>query len=166
MKYVVLIILLTAGPVFAQQVTPTATPNPGVGNDLVEITIQPNSPHIHVGETITLRANGKFRQAGTQVQMVVQWSSSEPNVCQVSNHNDRSAVPNTATAPGLFGRETTNGTATGITMGTATITAQLGNVKGSTVITVMKQVQATPMPTFVGSPTPTATFKPTPQPTK
>jgi 6-phosphogluconolactonase (cycloisomerase 2 family) len=86
---------------------------------LVTIDVTPVSPTIAKGATLQLTATGIYTDYSTQnLTALVTWSSSNVQVATVSN------APNT------------QGLATGVGGGTATLTAALGAASGSTVLTV------------------------------
>ena len=86
---------------------------------LVTIDVTPVSPTIAKGATLQLTATGIYTDYSTQnLTALVTWSSSNAQVATVSN------APNS------------QGLATGVGGGTATLTATLGAASGSTVLTV------------------------------
>jgi 6-phosphogluconolactonase (cycloisomerase 2 family) len=86
---------------------------------LVSIEVTPVSPTIGTGTPQQLTATGVYTDFSTQtITTAVTWSSSNPLIATISN------------APG------TVGVATGVSGGTATMTATLGAATGSTMLTV------------------------------
>ncbi|HEY6006727.1 MAG TPA: DUF3443 family protein [Geobacteraceae bacterium] len=84
---------------------------------LVSIAVTPAAPNIAVGATAQFAATGTFSDNTTQdLTTQVTWSSSAPAVATISN------------APG------SNGLATAVGAGTATITATFGGVSGTAVL--------------------------------
>jgi trimeric autotransporter adhesin len=87
--------------------------------EIVSIAVTPPSVSIAQGTTTNFTAKGTFSDGSTQdVTGTVQWNSSATNVASVSN-----TIP-------------TEGTAKGLTAGTAVITASSGNVSGTASLTV------------------------------
>ena len=117
--------LLTAVNLGTTTVTATlgavagSTPLTVTAATLVSIDITPTSPSVASGSQLQLLATGIYTDFSTQnLTTTVAWSSNTPLVATISN------------AAG------TQGVATGVTAGIATITATLGAATGSTVLTV------------------------------
>jgi trimeric autotransporter adhesin len=92
---------------------------------LTAIAVSPSSPQVAVGGSVALTATGQYSDSTTaDLTAVATWSSSAPTVAAVSN-----------TAP-------SNGVVTGRTAGSATITATVGSIQGSTGVTVDGSVLA------------------------
>lgn len=163
-RLTILLFLLMVSLAFAQTPAPTPVPYPSPpvpGNELTTLTILPSSPQIHVGDLLLLQAQGHYKDGTTQIPMSVTWSSSKNAVAQVSNYGGSTVGGHSAPLSGSSAndyQDEPRGTAQAISVGTTTVTAVLGAISGSTVMTVVAQVVPTPTPTVV--PTPTAT--PTP----
>jgi hypothetical protein len=97
--------------------SPTFVPLSGTGTDtgLTSISVTPANPSIGISGTQQFTATGNLRGGTTQnLTSFVAWSSSKTNVATM----------------------TSTGLATGVTLGTSTISATLGSVTGSTILTV------------------------------
>ncbi len=102
---------------------------------LVSISVTPSNPSIAFGTTVQLTATGTYSDNSMQnITAQVTWSSLSTNVATVSN------------SPG------TQGLATGVTAGTATMQAALSGITGSTTLTV---TNATLQSIAVSPPNPT-----------
>jgi len=97
---------------------------------LVSIAVTPANPSLTVGETQHFIATGTFSDNSRQQLASVNWSSSDSAVATVSSDASNA------------------GTATGITAGSATITASAGSVSASTTLNVTAPVVATSSLTF------------------
>ena len=98
----------------------TVTITPAV---LVSIAVTPAIPSIPLGTTQQFTATGTYTDGSTQnITGTVQWSSDTPGVATISNGG------------------TTAGLASSISQGTATITASVGSVSGSTLLSVTSAV--------------------------
>ncbi|TGK01205.1 hypothetical protein EHQ53_09210 [Leptospira langatensis] len=90
---------------------------------LQSITITPSSPSVAKGKSQDLTATGTYSDASTQdLTTQVTWSSSDTNTVGVSNASG------------------TQGKASGVNVGTASITATLGSVSSSITFTVTSAV--------------------------
>ncbi len=90
-----------------------------VNISLESIAVTPVDPSIHTGETQQFTATGTYSDSSTQdLTSLVMWASEEEVVATINTH----------------------GLATSIVSGTSTITATLGLVSGSTILTVNKSV--------------------------
>lgn len=95
------------------------------------IQVTPPTPSVPAGRTLQLTAIGVYSDTSTQdLTAVVAWSTSAPSTASVSN------------APG------TQGLASALTEGTATVTASLGGTSGNVLFTVttavLQAIQVTP----------------------
>jgi len=80
-------------------------------NSLVSVAVQPPSPDVQLGQTTTLQAWGTYEDnTRSQITSGVAWSSSDPTIMSVD--------PN-------------SGVATGLAIGTATITAAAQGISGT-----------------------------------
>ncbi len=103
---------------------------------LVSIAITPANPSLPAGTTQALSATGTYSDASTlDLTTTVVWSSASAGVATVSN------------ATGA------RGTVTAVAMGTTNVTATLGSVSGTTVVTVSaptpKQIVVAPIASSV-----------------
>jgi hypothetical protein len=95
---------------------------------LQSISLSPANPSVSVGSTQQLTATGHFSDSSTEdLSSQVTWASATPSVATVSSA----------------------GVATGVAKGTSTVTASLGGVTGSTVVSVVAAPPA-PTPTLTG----------------
>lgn len=97
--------------------SPTLVPLSGAGNDtgLASITVTPTNPSLAVGSTLPFTATGNLTGGGTEnITPFVTWKSSATGVATISS----------------------GGVAAGVAAGTSTISAKLGSITGSTVLTV------------------------------
>jgi hypothetical protein len=97
--------------------SPTLVLLSGTGNDtgLASITVTPTNPSVAVGSTLPFTATGNLIAGGTQnLTPFVTWKSSASGVATISS----------------------GGVAAGVAAGTSTISAKLGSITGSTVLTV------------------------------
>ena len=98
---------------------------------LSSIDIGPTNPTVAVGSTIQLTATGIFTDGSTQnVTTTATWSSSNTAVATVSN------------------AQGTQGLASGVAVGTSTISATSGTISGTAVLTVTQSMQ-TLVPRFM-----------------
>lgn len=100
--------------------------------ELVSIAITPPTPSLPRGTTRQLTATGTYTDNSTQdITTQVTWLSSDGNVAPVSN------------------ADPTRGLATAANLGTVTITAAMGSVSGTTLLTVtaaeLVSIEITPM---------------------
>jgi hypothetical protein len=116
----------TAGGITGQTtLTVTSAPT------LTSITIAPALPSITVGSTLQFTATGTYSDGSTQViTTTVTWASVSTAVATVSNASG------------------TQGLATGVAVGTSTITATLGTVNSSTTLTVNAAATKTSITTY------------------
>ncbi|MGO9452235.1 MAG: beta strand repeat-containing protein [Candidatus Binataceae bacterium] len=116
LAFLIVLVFVTAGCGGSSSSSSTP-PTPGP-NNLKSITVTPDSPSIASGTKVQLTATGELRN-GTFVDVTsaVNWQSSDSSTISVS------------TATG------TKGEATAETAGSATITASLAGVSGSTTVT-------------------------------
>jgi hypothetical protein len=96
---------------------------------LVSIAIAPPNPSVLVGLTLQLIAAGTYSDGSSQVLPSAAWSSSNPSVADVSNSTGTAGIANAHN------------------VGTSTIAATLGNITGSTTLTVPTLVSMTLTPT-------------------
>ncbi|TGL63534.1 beta strand repeat-containing protein [Leptospira sarikeiensis] len=105
---------------------------------LVSISVSPTNPSIYITQTQNLVATGTYTDSSTQnITSSVTWSSSSTGIATISNSAG------------------TNGQATAVAAGTTTITATLGALNGSQVLTINTADNIPPTITNVVSLTPT-----------
>jgi hypothetical protein len=86
---------------------------------LVSISVEPINSNINPGTTVPMRAIGTFGGGGTlEITSTVTWTSSETNVATISNAAGSAGI------------------ATGVALGSTTITATSGTITGTTTLTV------------------------------
>lgn len=114
------IVLLTGGSTISSPVVglPSAELYQPASPTLVSISLSPANPIINIGASQKITATGKFSDGTTEILVSVIWSSSNPGVSVVSDD------------------ATNQGTAYGVAVGSAAITATVGPVTNSTTITV------------------------------
>nr|WP_246052723.1 Ig-like domain-containing protein [Leptospira semungkisensis] len=106
---------------------------------LVSISVSPTAPSIYQTQTQNFVATGTYTDTSTQnITTSVTWTSSSTSIATVSNSSG------------------TEGKATGVNAGTATITATLGALSGNTTLTVNAVDLTPPILTNVVSLTPTS----------
>ena len=91
-----------------------STPPPDPGPTITSVTVSPASPVVEIGSTQQMSAIANSSTGGSVSGQTVSWTSSDQNVASI----------------------TSGGLVTGVTEGTSTITATVGGVAGSQVITV------------------------------
>jgi uncharacterized protein YjdB len=85
-------------------------------NSLVSIAVQPPSPNVVLGQTTTLQAWGTFQDnTRSQITSGVAWTSDTPDVLSINE---------------------TSGVASGVSLGTATVTAAAQGLSGTASATV------------------------------
>ncbi|HYW39392.1 MAG TPA: Ig-like domain-containing protein [Terriglobales bacterium] len=85
-------------------------------NTLVSIAVQPPSPNVVLGQTTTLQAWGTYQDSTrSQITSGVAWSSSDPTTLSINQ---------------------TSGVATGVSVGTATVTVAAQGLSGTASATV------------------------------
>ena len=120
--------------------SPPSTPPPPSSPQLISIAVSPNSPLIHLGTVQQFAATGTYSDGSSQdVTALASWSSSDAAVAAVSNN------------------QANKGLASGIAIGTATITVSLNGIDGTaqltvdpaalTTIVVLPEPNITPPPT-------------------
>src|SRR3989338_4875663 len=120
--------------------SPPSTPPPPSSPQLISIAVSPNSPLIHLGTVQQFAATGTYSDGSSQdVTALASLSSSDAAVAAVSNN------------------QANKGLASGIAIGTATITVSLNGIDGTaqltvdpaalTTIVVLPEPNITPPPT-------------------
>lgn len=97
----------------------TGTAQVTVVKSLVGIAVTPQAPQLGIGQTVSLTATGSYNDGSTaDITALVNWSSGTSSVATVN----------------------AAGVATGVAVGTSTVTASLSGISGSTKVTVFRSL--------------------------